>query len=112
MDAERWPRRLALLGLLLATACASRGPIPVVDPELQAAAQQGDALATSDALEVLIENGTATPADREFAYTAVSTAKGDTAAESFARAAVTGRLVQQRGLRGAPLIPEVERWAL
>ena len=39
----------------------------------------------------------------------MSTAEGATAAESFARAAVTGRLVQQRGLRGAPLLGEVER---
>jgi hypothetical protein len=112
MGAERRPGRLALLGLLLATACASRGPLPVVDPELHAAAQQGDALAMSDALEALIESGAATPADREFAYLAVSNVAGATAAESFARAAVTGRLVQQRGLRGAPLIGEVERWAL
>ena len=39
-------------------------------------------------------------------------AEQDTAAYAFARAAVTGRLVQQRGLRGASLVGEVERWAL
>ena len=61
MVAERWLRRVALPCLLLATACASRATLPVVDPELHAAAQQGDALAISDALEVLIESGAATP---------------------------------------------------
>jgi hypothetical protein len=37
--------------------------------------------------------------------------KEDTAASTFARAAVTGRLVQQKGLRAANLVPEIERFA-
>lgn len=111
MVAERRLPSRALLGLLIATACASPTP-RVVNPSLSAAAQTRDALAISDALEALIESGSDTPADREFAYEAVSATPGETAADSFARAAVTGRLVQQRGLTGAPLIGEVERFAL
>jgi hypothetical protein len=51
-------------------------------------------------------------ADRERAYTAVRHDEEDTAAYAFARAIVTGRLVQQRGLRGAILVGDVEDWAL
>ena len=106
-------RRLPL-ALLLVLACAHPGPPPVVNPSLLEAAQSGDALVLSDALEVLIENGTATTADREFAYGRVSAqgAESDTVEYTFARAAITGRLVQQRGLMGARQIPEVEKWAL
>jgi len=110
MVVERRLRAQALLCLALATACAT--PPAIVDPELRAAAEQRDALAVSDALEQRIANGTDTPADREFAYAMVSAIDGDTAAEAFARAAVTGRLVQLRGMRGAPLIGEVEKWAV
>jgi hypothetical protein len=76
------------------------------------AAEDHDALAVSDALEARIAKGEATEADREFAYQAVLQPEYDTAAYAFARAAVTGRLVQQRGLRGARLVGEVERWAM
>jgi hypothetical protein len=110
MVAERPIRTAALLGLLLLSGCVSRPP--VVNPALVAAAEQGDALVTADALEALIEHGADTPADREFAYAAVQKNVQDTAAYAFARASVTGRLVQQRGLRGAQLVGEVEEWAL
>jgi hypothetical protein len=92
------------------TACIS--PPGGVHPELAAAAGTGDALATADALEALIARGADTPADREFAYYAVRESEENTAAYAFARAAVAGRLVQQRGLRGASNVGEVERWAL
>jgi hypothetical protein len=111
MADERPVRRAALLGLLLLAGCATLPPRPA-SPELAAAAEQGDALAVSDALEALIEQGADTPADREFAYFAVKQSPQDTAAYAFARAAVTGRLVQQRGLLGANLVGEVEDWAL
>jgi len=110
MGAERLPGVPALLGLLLATACATTPA--VVNPELIAATERHDALLTSDMLEALIERGGDTPSDREYAYEAVRMTETDTAAYAFARAAVTGRLVQQRGLRGARLIGEVETWAL
>lgn len=111
MVVERRLRQRALLWLLIATACATPTP-PSVNPALIAAVETRDPLAVSDALEQLIASGAVTPADREYAYEAVRAVDADTAAEAFARAAVTGRLVQQRGLRGAPLIGEVELWAV
>ena len=109
MAAERAFRLLTLAGALLAACALPRGP---VSPELKAAAQQPDALAIADALEALIAAGNDTPADREYAYDAVREREQDTAAYAYARAAVTGRLVQQRGLLGADLIGDVESWAL
>jgi hypothetical protein len=90
------------------TACASRTP---VHPLITAAANQQSALAVSDALEELIAVGKDTPADREYAYAIVCTCTHDTAADTFARAAVTGRLVQQKGLLGANLVGDVEKYA-
>ena len=86
--------------------CASRTR---VNPSLAATADQNSALAVSDALEALIAAGQDTPADREYAYELVRTHTSDTAADTFAYAAVTGRLVQQRGLLGANLVGDVER---
>ena len=70
-----------------------------------------DALAVSDALEGLIAAGQDTPADREYAYDVVRAHAGDSAPSLFAQAAVTGRLVQQKGLLAAHLVPEIERCA-
>lgn len=75
-------------------------------------AAKGDALALSDALEALIAEGKDTPADRAFALKTVSAREEPTAAYAFARAAITGRVVQSRGLTGAGLVADVERWAL
>jgi hypothetical protein len=75
------------------------------------AADLQDALAVSDALEGLIAAGQDTPADREYAYDVVRKHHADTAPSMFAEAAVTGRLVQQKGLLAADLVPEIERCA-
>jgi hypothetical protein len=92
--------------LLAASACsAQRGPVP---PELAAAGEKGDAIVVRAALEELIEEGRDTPSDRQYAYEAVQDAPNDTAATAFARAAVTGRYIQSKGLRAATLISEVE----
>jgi len=110
MAIERIARAAFVLALCLAAACATRrGP---VHEELRSAAERNDALATADALEALIAQGADTPADREFAYDAVRAREEDTAAYAFARATVTGRLVQQRGLLGGNLVADIERWAL
>jgi hypothetical protein len=103
--------RLAALGTAcLAVACATgRGP---VSPALEAAAAGGDALAVADALEALIATSEDTPADRELAYRVVTRKQEDTAAYALARATVTGRLVQERGLLAANLVGEVEKWAM
>jgi hypothetical protein len=83
-----------------------------VSPALEAAAQRQDPLAVADALEALIAEGEDSPADREYAYRTVTRVEHDTAAYAFARASVTGRLVQERGLLKAGLVGDVEEWAL
>jgi hypothetical protein len=102
-------RLLGVAWALLAGGCAV---LPgAISPALPAAARRNDALAVYDALEALIEAGQDTHADRAFAYEEVKRIDGDTPAANFARAAVTGRLVQQRALRGAHMVGEVERYA-
>lgn len=104
---------LALLTIGTLSGCSmlklSSGP---ANPKLTAAAQQKDMLALSDALEGLIDDGTATGNDRAYAYEVVKTNPADTAATAYARAAITGRLVQDQGLRAAQLVPDVEEYAL
>jgi hypothetical protein len=111
MAIERWSRLAALLALLLAPGCATLTG-GSVSPELAAAAERGEALVTADTLEALIERDEDSRADREFAYELIRAVEEDTAAYAFARASVTGRLVQSRGLRGASQVGEVEKWAL
>jgi hypothetical protein len=109
MAAERARHLATLVSVVLAACAALRGP---VSPSLKVAAQQRDALAISDALEELIADGKDQPADRQYAYDAVLSLDDDTAGSAYARAAVTGRLVQQRGLLEANLIGDVESWGL
>jgi len=108
-------RRLATLagalGLAVALALGCAGARPPADGALVRAASGGDALRVYDALEELIAAGRDTPADREYAYERVRQHEEDTAAYTFARAAVTGRLVQVLGLRGAALVRDVEHYA-
>ena len=104
-----WPLLLVAAFLCLSPGCASRRG--AVHPELVVAADNQDALAVADALEALIAAGQDTPADREYAYDIVRKHHEDTAASMFAQAVVTGRLVQQKGLRAADLVPEIERCA-
>jgi hypothetical protein len=82
------------------------------NPALVAAARRDGPLAVYDALEALIEAGQDTPADREYAYRVVKDNHQDAAPEAFARAAVTGRLIQLKALRAAHLVAQVEREAL
>ncbi|MFN8625031.1 MAG: hypothetical protein U0587_03450 [Candidatus Binatia bacterium] len=103
-----WPALFVAACLCLIGACAARRP---VRPELTAAADRHDALAVSDALEALIDAQEDTIADRQYAYDTVHAYQDDTAPVLYARASVTGRLVQQKGLLGAHLVPEIERCA-
>jgi hypothetical protein len=103
------PALLVAALLCLSPACAIRGS--TVHRDLSAAADRQDALALSDALEALIAARRDTPADRQYAYDVVRVREEDTAPSMFARAAVTGRLVQDKGLLAANLVPEVERCA-
>jgi hypothetical protein len=106
---DNWRLILLAACLFLNSACASRRA--AVHPELTAAGNQQDVLALSDALEALIGAGQDTPTDREYAYEIVRVHAEDTAPSMFARAAVTGRLVQEKGLTAANLVPEIERCA-
>jgi predicted Zn-dependent protease len=80
-------------------------------PDLATATEKNDALAISDALEALIDAQRDTQNDREYAYRAVLRIQGDSAAYAYARASITGRLVQVRGLTAADLVPEIEQYA-
>jgi hypothetical protein len=98
---------VTLAALLALAACMSvRAP---THPELAAAAQRGDPLTLYDGLEHLIAAGRDTPTDREYAFEIVRRHDTDTAADAFARAAITGRVVQLKGLRAAYLVEDVER---
>lgn len=86
-------------------------------PELASAS--ASALALSDALESLIEEGKATEEDREAAYDLVQTLPANTAGDAFGRAAITGRLAEIRGalsILGSEsptyLATEAEKYAL
>lgn len=103
----------ALMALALATTaggCVSHAP--PADAALASAARSHDALAISDALEALIASGKEAPGDRGFAYDAVRAHEEPTAAYAFARAAITGRLVQAHGLTKSLLLKDAEAWAL
>ena len=82
------------------------------NPAIEAAVRIDGPISVYDALEGLIEAGQDSPIDREYAYQAVRNNRDDTPAATFARAAITGRLVQLQALRGAHLVGEVERDAL
>ncbi len=99
-----------LAALAVLPACTSPAQ-KVVHNSLSDAVGENDALAIADALEALIAAGLDTKADRDYAYRAVRTRPVDTAAYCYARAVVTGRLVQQKGLLGADKVGEVEHYA-
>ena len=105
--------RLLASGLTLAALAAGGcGPLRGWRPSLPAAvAPQADPLVVSDQLEALIEEGKDTPDAREKAYEQVRRNPGNTAGAAFGRAAVTGRLVQQKGLLAANLVRDVEFYA-
>jgi len=100
----------ALGAVCLAVSCATWRVR--VSPALESAAERRDALGVADALEALIAEGADSPADREYAYDFVTRGEQGTAAYALARATVTGRLVQQRGLLAASLVRDVEDWAV
>lgn len=98
-------------GVVLLGALAACGPLKGIRVPLPLGAPV-DCLAVSDELEALVEQGTDTPAAREAAYEQVRQAPCDaTAGAAFGRAAVTGRVVQQKGLLAANLVRDVEFYA-
>lgn len=109
---RRHPRSLPVA--LLAAVCLTSGCVPsILGPHkvMRETAQLRNATALCEALEVLIDEGRDRHADREFAYDEVRKYSEETAAYYYALASITGRLVQDRGLLGAPQIREMERAA-
>jgi hypothetical protein len=111
---SRWSVPFFLAAVLALTAClgtSSGSSTAGISPALVTATAKQDALAVADALEELIASGTDRAEDRQYAYNIVRAKPVDTAAYTYARAVVTGRLVQQRGLLGADLVGDVEHFA-
>jgi hypothetical protein len=112
---RRWPVLFLVGSLSALPACffaglsGSQGSH--INTSLSVAAETRDALTIADALEELIARGEDTSADRQFAYAEVKAHAIDTAPYAYARAVVTGRLVQQKGLLGADMVGEVEHFA-
>lgn len=107
-SAARASRAVAVVVLASLAAC---GPLKGIKVPLPTGAPV-DCLAVSDELEALVEKGTDTAAAREAAYDKVRQASCDgTAGAAFGRAAVTGRVVQQKGLLAANLVRDVEFYA-
>ncbi|MDI1436537.1 hypothetical protein [Polyangium sorediatum] len=109
----RWSFLLLVAALAALPACwggvtGAQGP---ANAALETAVATKDALVIADALEDLIAAGVDTPEDRQLAYAEVRARAVDTAAYTYARAVVTGRLVQLKGLLGADMVGEVEHYA-
>jgi hypothetical protein len=102
---------LSITLAILAIGCPPLANGPANPSLIAITSSGGDALAISDALEVLVAEGKDTPSDRQFALDAIRAHPTNTAAYAFARAAVTGRVVQSRGLTGATLVSDMEHWA-
>lgn len=100
-----------LLWTALLAVGGCRPSLENVDPGLEETARTGDALAVYDCLEKLIERGKDSPEDREHAYQSVQGRDDGSAGYAFARAALAGRLAEQRGMAAGHLVTEAERYA-
>jgi hypothetical protein len=103
------PRAVVAVAALAVVAAAGCGPLKGITVPIPLGGV--DCLVVSDELEALIEVGSDTPAARETAYEKVRQSPCEGAGQSFGRAAVTGRVVQQKGLLAANLVRDVEFYA-
>ena len=104
-------RAVRVAGMLVVATLAACGPLKGIKVPLPMGTAV-DCLKVSDDLEARIEVGTDKPKDRETAYDKVRQTPCDaTAGAAFGRAAVTGRVVQQKGLLAANLVRDVEFYA-
>ncbi len=74
-------------------------------------AETSSALDIYERLEALIDQEKDTKQDREDAYALVVARAGDAADDHFARAAIAGRLAENRGLQALGLVTESEDYA-
>jgi len=102
---------VALAGVLMVLALSGCGPLKGLRVPLPTLGATTDCLVISDELEALIEKGTVTSAARERAYERVRQNPCEGVGPSFGRAAVTGRIVQEKGLLAANLVRDVEFYA-
>lgn len=107
--ARRRAAALVGLGLVLLTGCPPAVAVATPAP-LQLAFDKGNALEIADTLETLIGDGKDTEQDRQTAYDMVRQKELPTAEYAYARAMVTGRLAQKKGLTAAFLLREMEEW--
>ncbi len=107
------PLGAASHGLILAAALAIVGackPEGTVDPTISEVG--ADAVAVHQALEQRIAAGGASEADRASALEQARGAPDDgSAAYAYARAAVAGRMAEERGLQALDLLDEIRDWA-
>ncbi len=102
--------RSTWLVLLLALGCRPQGSTEA-PPDGGTETERRDALAVSDALETLIEEGRATEDDRVRALEQVRATPDDgSAGYAFARAAA-GRVAELRGIKAGKLVGEAEGFA-
>jgi tetratricopeptide (TPR) repeat protein len=105
------PRNITAMTLAAALAvfgaCKPKG---TVDPSISEA--QADAWAVHEALEQRIAAGGATEAERVSALEKARAAPDDgSAAYAYARAAVAGRMAEERGLQALDLLDEIRDWS-
>lgn len=106
------PRSIWLV-LLLALGCRPEASTEVVPGDADGATTEPrEALAVSDALETLVEQGNASDEARVRALEQVRALPDDgSAGYAFARAAVAGRVAELRGVKAGKLVGEAEGFA-
>lgn len=103
--------RSSLLAVVLVALAGCRPHGDLHNPKFAAAAEAHDPIAVYESLEALIDAGTDTKTDREDAYALITSWEEDTAAYAFARAAIAGRLAENRGAQAGGLVTEAEAYA-
>lgn len=103
-------RRWILVALVALAGCRPRGG-DVQNPNFAAATEARDPIAVYESLERLIDEQKDTKADREDAYALITSWEDDSPAYLFARAAIAGRLAENRGLQAGGLVTEAEAYA-
>jgi hypothetical protein len=103
--------RSSLLAVILVALAGCRPHGNTQNPKFAAAAEAHDPIAVYEALEAQIDAQTDKPSDREDAYALITSWEEDTAAYAFARAAIAGRLAENRGLQAGGLVTEAEAYA-
>jgi tetratricopeptide (TPR) repeat protein len=103
--------RSTLLAAVLVALAGCRPHGTVNNPTFAASAEARDPIAVYEALEALIDAEKDTKADREDAYAVISSWEEETPAYAFARAAIAGRLAENRGLQAGGLVTEAEAYA-